>query len=196
MSADQNGREIDAKTAWELWKRVDKFESKIDSMKSDQDIVLKDLQADQKKNHYAMLDAVSDSVKQYGKLMESNLNGFRFEIKGMFDNHERRLLDQEQKEQTNRFEINSLISRTVDLPLIRETMQCLDTRTINYPDVEEQVANLVAAPGNKAIARWKKLLIVAGFMALAIFTTVEGIWITDLMNKNKTVQTTSSSKTN
>jgi hypothetical protein len=176
-------------------KRVDKFESKIDSMKSEQDIVLKDLQSEQKKNHYAMLDAVSDSVKEYGRLMESNLSGFRFEIKSLFDNHERRLLDQEQKEQINHFKIESFDKHIDDIPKIKETLACVDVRTINYPEVEEQVAILVAAPGNRAISRWKRLLIVAGFAVLAVFTTVEGIWINNLMN-NKTANVTTTRKTN
>jgi hypothetical protein len=75
-------------------------------------------------------------------------------------------------------------------------LACVDVRTIDYPEVEKQVAILVAAPGNKAIAKWKRLLVVAGFAVLAIFTTIEGIWITDLMNKNKTVQTNFENKTN
>jgi hypothetical protein len=179
---------IDAKTAWELYKKVDAFGKKLENMKSDQDIILKDLQADQKKNHYAMLDAVNDSVKQYGKLMEANLNGFRFEIKGIIDNHEKRITDQEQKEMTTDLRLISVEKHTEDLPLIRDTVSCLDTRTKNFPKVEEAVETLVAAPGNKAIARWKKLLVVAGFMALAVFTTIEGIWINDLMAKNRLVQ--------
>jgi hypothetical protein len=99
---------IDSKTAWELYKKVDSFDKKLTDMKSDQDIILRDLQSEQKKNHYEMLDAVSSSVKEYGKLMESNLNGFRFEIKGMLDNHEKRIIDQEQKEMNNDLRLISL----------------------------------------------------------------------------------------
>lgn len=141
---------IDSKTAWELYKKVDSFDKKLSDMKLNQDIVLKDLQSEQKKNHYEMLDAVGDSVKQYGKLMESNLTAFRFEIKSMFDDHERRLTDQEQKEMNNDLRLITVEKTTFDLPKIKETLACVDIRTANYNEIETTVAELVSAQIGRA----------------------------------------------
>jgi hypothetical protein len=176
---------LDAKTAWELYKKVDGFASKLEDMDSRQSITLQEMKAEQRASHFEMLDAVDKSVEKSTRFMQAVLDGFRQEIKNVSDDHERRLIEQEQKEQTNRFELNSLIQHTNDLPLIRETLSCLDTRTINFPDVEETVAALVKAPGNKAISAWKRVLIVAGFMGLAIFSA----WIGSMF-ANKPIEKT------
>jgi hypothetical protein len=149
--------ELDSKTAWELYKKVDGFAVKLAEMDTRQSLVLQEMKTEQRSSKFEMLDAVDASVEKSTRLIQSMLDGFRQEIKNMNDDHERRLTCVEDTVSVQNMAITSLQSLTHPIP-----------------EMTKNIEDMQGKAGKIALKAWQKVLAVAGALIMLVISAYIG----------------------
>jgi hypothetical protein len=149
--------ELDSKTAWELYKKVDGFAAKLAEMDTRQSLVLQEMKTEQRSGKFEMLDAVDASVEKSTRLIQSMLDGFRQEIKNMNDDHERRIACVEETVSVQNIAISSLQSLTHPIP-----------------EMTKDIENIQSKAGKIALKAWQKVLAIAGALIMLIISAYVG----------------------
>jgi hypothetical protein len=159
-------RELDYKTGIAIYNHVKELDNQLLAMAKQQELFLQEIASNRKAEHFDMLSAVEATSEKSGILFTKMLELTESRLTNHFDEVNRRLEMQEEKEQTNHFKIESIESQIRDLPTLRSNMKCLDDKVSDYNEISDFVKELQKTPGKKALAAWKWIAGVAGALGL------------------------------
>jgi hypothetical protein len=161
-------RKLTPQTAYALHAEMEASKKERAESEERMAVLAKEIKAESRAGYFEMLKEVKTSVADLGQVITLQFDKFRLEIKGNIDNHENRITELEQQEETTNGRLVSLETKTRDIEELKVRLNKLNdvvntadlSKTI--PDFRTRIEKVEGESGERAkttLSAWKVAII-------------------------------------
>jgi hypothetical protein len=161
-------RKLTPQTAYALHAEMEASKKERAESEERMAVLAKEIKAESRAGYFEMLKEVKNSVADLGQVITLQFDKFRLEIKGNIDNHENRITELEQQEETTNGRLVSLETKTRDIEELKNRLNKLNdvvntadlSKTI--PDFRARLEKVEGESGERAkttLSAWKVAII-------------------------------------
>jgi len=149
-------RKLTPQTAYALHSEYEASKQQRADFEERMNVLAKEIKAEARAGYFEMLKEVKTSVADLGQVITLQFDKFRLEMKNVSDNHEGRIVELEQQEQTTNARLASLEGKTKDIEELRSRLSKLNDTIVqadlakSIPDIQESIAIIKNASGENA----------------------------------------------